>query len=73
VVLLQIAMPSRCRIEAYRALQAELAGLVGEINGRHGEVDWTPIRYLSKGSPSPSWQATIASPGSASSPRCMTG
>ena len=51
VVLLQIAMPSRCRIEAYRALQAELAGLVGEINGRRGEVDWTPIRYLCKGFP----------------------
>src|SRR5207244_3170232 len=22
---------------------------VGKINGRHGEVDWTPIRYLNKG------------------------
>jgi trehalose 6-phosphate synthase len=47
--LLQIATPSRGEIEAYESLQAELAGLVTEINGRHGEVDWTPIRYISKG------------------------
>jgi trehalose 6-phosphate synthase len=47
--LLQIATPSRGTIEAYERLQAELAGLVTDVNGRHGEVDWTPIRYLSKG------------------------
>src|SRR6185437_1211069 len=23
--------------------------LVSEVNGHHGEVDWTPIRYLNKG------------------------
>jgi len=22
---------------------------VSDVNGRHGEVDWTPIRYLNKG------------------------
>ncbi len=47
--MLQIAVPSRSNIEAYRGLQNELATLVGEVNGRHGEVDWTPIRYLNKG------------------------
>src|SRR5437868_1499891 len=47
--LLQIATPSRGEIEAYERLQAELAGLVTDVNGRHGEVDWTPIRYLNKG------------------------
>lgn len=49
VALLQIAVPSRVQIDAYRRLQGELATLVSEINGRHGEVDWTPIRYLNKG------------------------
>src|SRR6202044_2199303 len=49
VSLLQVAVPSRGNIKAYRELKAELAGLVGEINGRHGEVDWMPIRYLNKG------------------------
>lgn len=47
--LLQIAVPSRTNIEAYRGLQHDLSTLVGEVNGRHGEVDWTPIRYLNKG------------------------
>ena len=23
--------------------------MVSDVNGRHGEVDWTPIRYLNKG------------------------
>jgi trehalose 6-phosphate synthase len=49
VSLLQIATPSRGTIEAYGKLQAELARLVTEVNGRHGEVDWTPIRWLNKG------------------------
>jgi trehalose 6-phosphate synthase len=49
VSLLQIATPTRGSIEAYGNLQSEVAKLVGEVNGRHGEVDWTPIRYLNKG------------------------
>lgn len=49
VTLLQIAIPSRGAIEAYGNLQSELAKLVSDVNGRHGEVDWTPIRYLNKG------------------------
>src|SRR5476651_787633 len=49
VSLLQIATPSRGAIEAYASLQDELARLVSDVNGRHGEVDWTPIRYLNKG------------------------
>jgi trehalose 6-phosphate synthase len=49
VTLLQVATPSRGAIEAYGNLQSELAQLIGDVNGRHGEVDWTPIRYLNKG------------------------
>src|SRR6202166_2260202 len=49
VSLLQIATPSRGAIEAYGNLQDDLAKLVSDVNGRHGEVDWTPIRYLNKG------------------------
>jgi trehalose 6-phosphate synthase len=49
VSLLQVAVPSRGNIKAYRELKTELASLVGEINSRHGEVDWMPIRYLNKG------------------------
>ncbi len=49
VSLLQIATPSRGTIEAYGNLQGDLARLVSDVNGRLGEADWTPIRYLNKG------------------------
>jgi len=49
VSLLQIATPSRGAIEAYSNLQGEVARLVTDVNGIHGEADWTPIRYLNKG------------------------
>ena len=49
VSLLQIATLSRGSITAYGTLQSDLAKLVTDVNGRHGEVDWTPIRYLNKG------------------------
>jgi trehalose 6-phosphate synthase len=49
LTLLQVALPSRADISAYEKLRGRLAVLVSEINGRHGEVDWTPIRYLNKG------------------------
>ena len=49
-------MPSRSNIASYRALQRQLATQVGEINGRHGDIDWTPVRYLNKGF----CQATLA-------------
>ncbi|HWM45555.1 MAG TPA: trehalose-6-phosphate synthase [Xanthobacteraceae bacterium] len=56
VSLLQIAVPSRTSIPSYCQLQNELSQLVGEVNGRHGEVDWTPVRYINKGFA----QATLA-------------
>jgi trehalose 6-phosphate synthase len=49
VALLQIAVPSRVQVDAYQKLQLQLSALVSEINGRHGEIDWSPIRYLTKG------------------------
>ena len=49
IALLQIAVPSRVQVEAYQKLQVQLARQVSEINGRHGEIDWSPIRYLTKG------------------------
>jgi trehalose 6-phosphate synthase len=48
VTMLQIAVPSRSTIDTYRDLQGEVARLVGQVNGAHGEVDWTPLRYLTK-------------------------
>jgi trehalose 6-phosphate synthase len=48
VSFLQIAAPSRANISAYRELKAELDALVSEINCRHRQSDWTPIRYLNQ-------------------------
>ncbi|MCC7348923.1 MAG: trehalose-6-phosphate synthase, partial [Variibacter sp.] len=49
--MLQIAVLSRSRIASYMQLRHDLAALVGEINGRHGDVDWTPIRYVNRSFP----------------------
>ena len=49
VSLLQIAVPSRMQVDAYQKLQTQLAAQVTDINGRQGEIDWWPIRYLTKG------------------------
>jgi trehalose 6-phosphate synthase len=54
--LLQIALPSRGNIEAYRAHYREVCAAIGEVNGRHADIDWTPIRYLNHGY----CQATLA-------------
>ncbi len=44
--LMQIAPPSREDVKAYAQIRQELEGLCGEINGQHGDVDWTPVRYI---------------------------
>jgi trehalose 6-phosphate synthase/phosphatase len=48
VVFLQIAVPSRTGVEAYRALKREVDETVGRINGRFSDRGWTPIRYLAR-------------------------
>jgi trehalose 6-phosphate synthase len=54
--LLQIALPSRSNIRAYLAHQSEVCAAIGEVNGKHADIDWTPIRYLNQGY----CQATLA-------------
>ena len=43
--LLQVAVPSREQVPAYRTLRAEVEALVGRINGRFGDARWTPVDY----------------------------
>lgn len=45
----QVAVPSRDRVAAYRELRSEVEGLVGRINGRFGTPTWTPIHYVHRG------------------------
>jgi trehalose 6-phosphate synthase len=51
VTFLQIAPPSRSDVPEYREIRRTLEGAAGNINGRHAEFDWTPLRYLNKSFP----------------------
>ena len=46
VVLVQVASPSRERVEEYQRLRDEVEAIVGRINGDHSSVGQTPIHYL---------------------------
>ena len=50
-VLVQVASPSRERVEAYRELREEVEQMVSRINGRHGEVGSPPVHYLHQSYP----------------------
>jgi trehalose 6-phosphate synthase len=45
-VLVQVATPSRERVEHYRDLRARIEARVGRINGTFGEVGRVPVHYL---------------------------
>ncbi len=51
VSMMVVAVPSRTGVEQYRRLKAEADGLVGSINGKYGDVDWMPIRYIYRSLP----------------------
>ena len=48
VTLLQITPKSRSEVPEYAEMQREVAEHVGQVNGRLGDVDWTPVRYVNK-------------------------
>jgi trehalose 6-phosphate synthase len=51
VVLVQVASPSRERVEAYRAFRDEIELTVSRINGKHAEVGSPPVHYLHQSFP----------------------
>jgi alpha,alpha-trehalose-phosphate synthase [UDP-forming]/trehalose-phosphatase len=51
VVLLQIAIPSRSDVAAYRRLRESVHALVGRINGRFGSASDSAIHYLDRSVP----------------------
>jgi alpha,alpha-trehalose-phosphate synthase [UDP-forming] len=50
-ILVQVASPSRERVEEYQHLRDEVEGIVGRINGDHSSVGRTAIRYLHQSFP----------------------
>jgi trehalose 6-phosphate synthase len=51
VVLVQVASPSRERVETYRLLRDEIELTVGRINGDFGSISHTAVSYLHHGYP----------------------
>lgn len=51
VRLVQIAPPTRESLPVYQTLREEVERLVGRINGRFGDMRWTPVTYLHRGFP----------------------
>jgi trehalose 6-phosphate synthase len=48
VTYLQITPKSRSEIPEYLELAQSLGSVAGRINGKYGEVSWTPIRYVNR-------------------------
>ena len=48
---LQVAPPSREKVDTYQEIRADLDALSGRINGEYADIDWTPIRYVNRGYP----------------------
>ncbi|MTH96212.1 trehalose-6-phosphate synthase [Roseibium sp. RKSG952] len=49
--MMQIAPPSRAELDAYIDIRRELDEMTGHVNGRFADIDWTPIRFLTKSFP----------------------
>ncbi|RXF74353.1 alpha,alpha-trehalose-phosphate synthase (UDP-forming) [Hansschlegelia zhihuaiae] len=45
---LQITPKSRSEVAEYAAMEREVAELAGRVNGKHADLDWTPIRYVNR-------------------------
>jgi trehalose 6-phosphate synthase/phosphatase len=52
VRLIQVAVPTRDRVDAYRRFRREVSSLVGQINGELASPTWTPIQYIHRSIPS---------------------
>jgi trehalose 6-phosphate synthase/phosphatase len=51
VRLVQVAVPSRGGVSAYRDFREDVDGLIGRINGDFATPTWTPIHYLYRSVP----------------------
>ncbi len=46
IVLILLVVPSRVDVEHYEMMKNQIEALVGNINGKFGSPDWTPIIYM---------------------------
>ena len=52
VRVIQVAVPTRDSVDAYKQFRRQVSSLVGQINGELGTPTWTPIQYLRRSVPS---------------------
>lgn len=45
VVLVLVLVPSRVGVEHYRTMKRQIDEYIGKINGKFGNIKWTPINY----------------------------
>ncbi len=43
---IQVAAPSRTKVEAYGQLRRSLDEMVGRVNARFSTIDWSPVQYM---------------------------
>jgi trehalose 6-phosphate synthase/phosphatase len=48
VRLVQVAVPSRDRVPAYRSFHAEVERLIRRINGRFATPEWVPVHWIER-------------------------
>ncbi len=51
VTLILLAVPTRTNVEQYQIMKSEVDELVGRINGKFGDINWTPIWYFYRALP----------------------
>ena len=51
MTLIQVASPTRDDLQAYIDIRHELEAMSGKINGKFGDFDWTPLRYIHRSVP----------------------
>ncbi|MDZ7721352.1 MAG: bifunctional alpha,alpha-trehalose-phosphate synthase (UDP-forming)/trehalose-phosphatase [candidate division KSB1 bacterium] len=51
VTLILLVVPSRDKVDSYQILKQEVDEFVGRINGEHGSISWTPIKYFYRSLP----------------------
>lgn len=52
VTLVQVAVPSRVRVEEYRQLKRQVDEAVGRLDGKYADAGWSPVRYIARALPS---------------------
>lgn len=51
VTLVMLTVPSRSDVEQYQLMKSEVDELVGHINGKYSNINWTPIWYFYRSLP----------------------